>query len=90
MNNINNNCRIDLTKRVGSIGHVMKNNRDKILSVKSSEEARDLLSALFEAENINTPRSRTILMNLGRGMSYSRTLIYLNDIIMKAEGQGVL
>lgn len=90
MNNIGNMRRVDLTKRAGSIGHVMKKNRDRILAVKSSDEAMNLLSALFKAENINTPRSRTIIANLSRGMSPSRTLIYLNDIIMKASGMGVL
>ena len=90
MNNMNNNRRIDLTKKPGSIGHVMKKFRDRILAVRSSEEARDLMSALFKAENINTPRSRTIIANLSQGMSPSRTLIYLNDIIMKAAGMGVI
>lgn len=87
---MNNIRRIDLTKKSGSIGHVMKKYRDRILAVRSSDEARDLMSALFKAENINTPRSRTILMNLERGMSPSKTLIYLNDIIMKASGMGVI
>ena len=81
---------IDLTKKEGTIGSVFMKNRDQLLSVKSSAEAFDLVKRLFDENEINTPKSRQILMKLKSGMSYVSTVTYLNNIIMKAQGLGIL
>lgn len=80
----------NLCEKAGTIGYVMTQHRDEILAVKSSSEACTLLTKLFEEAKINTPKSRQILFKLQNGMSYSSTLLYLNNIIMSASQLAVI
>ena len=78
----------DLTKVQGSIGYVMMENRDALLSVKSAFEAHELLSKLFLENDIDTPKSRQILFKLQLPMRPDSVVIYMNNIIMKAQNLG--
>ena len=80
----------DLTEVEGTIGKVFSDNYDKLMAVKSSNEAYILVSSLFTASNINTPKSREILVKLSRGMSQTNTLLYLSNIYLNAKGLGTM
>lgn len=81
---------IDLTKRKGSIGNVFMGHKDELFAVKSPAEAVELVKKLFEENEINTPASRRILLNLQKSRNLSNTLIYISNVILKAQGNGVI
>ena len=78
----------DLTEVEGTIGKVFLDNYNKLMAVKSSNEAPSLVSNLFADAKINTPKSRQILFKLQRGMSQTNTLLYLSNIYLNAKGLG--
>lgn len=87
----------DLTQRQGSIGQVLMAHRDEVLNMPSSADAKEYLQQLFADEKINTPKSREILMKLDQmttqilnpRRNFEQTAVYLNDVIMKAQGLGM-
>lgn len=87
----------DLTQRQGSIGQVLMAHRDEVLNMPSSADAKEYLQQLFADEKINTPKSREILMKLDQmttqilnpRKNFEQTAVYLNDVIMKAQGLGM-
>lgn len=87
----------DLTQRQGSIGQVLMAHRDEVLNMPSSADAKEYLQQLFMDEKINTPKSREILMKLDQmttqilnpRKNFEQTAVYLNDVIMKAQGLGM-
>ena len=87
----------DLTQRQGSIGQVLMAHRDEVLNMPSSADAKEYLQQLFMDEKINTPKSREILMKLDQMTTqilnprnnFEQTAVYLNDVIMKAQGLGM-
>ena len=80
----------DLTEVQGTIGKVFLDNYDKLMAVRSSSEAHELVSSLFDEAGINTPKSREILFKLQRGMRLDDTLIYLSNIYLNAKGLGTM
>lgn len=80
----------DLTQIEGTIGKLFLDHYEQLMAVKSSNEAYMLVSHLFTASSINTPKSREILFKLRRGMSYPRTLEYLANIYLNAKGLGTM
>ena len=87
----------DLTQKQGSIGQVLMAHRDEVLNMPSSADAKEYLQQLFADEKINTPKSREILMKLDQmttqilnpRKNFEQTAVYLNDVIMKAQGLGM-
>ena len=87
----------DLTQKQGSIGQVLMAHRDEVLNMPSSADAKEYLQQLFADEGINTPKSREILMKLDQmttqilnpRKNFEQTAVYLNDVIMKAQGLGM-
>lgn len=80
----------DLTEIEGTIGKVFLDNYDKLMLVKSSHEAYELVRMLFTLSGINTPKSRQILIKLQNGMSQTNTLFYLSNIYLNAKGLGTM
>lgn len=78
--------RTDITDKAHTIGKLFQDNRDSLLACKSSTEAYDLVQKLFTEGNYHSPKANEILFKLGRGMSYTNTLIYLQNIIFSAKG----
>lgn len=81
---------VDLTQIEGTIGKLFLDHYEQLMAVRSSREAHMLVSGLFTASSINTPKSREILFKLQRGMSYPKTLEYLANIYLNAKGLGTM
>lgn len=81
--------KIDLTKKNGSIGHMLVEHRDEILFSSSVQDMANKVRALLEAEKINTPKSREIMFNLEHGKkSLASAQLYVQNIIFKAQKMG--
>ena len=75
----------NLCQKDGTIGKLFSENRDRLLNEsKTIDDIRNTVKELFEANNLNTPKSQEITVKLNRIRSFSEALIYIQNIIFSA------
>lgn len=77
----------DISDKEGSIGKVLKDNRDMLMESKSTEELWSKLDTLLRESCIDTPKSRQILIKL-KGKRLADALIYIQNVLFASMGMG--
>ena len=71
-----------------TIGKVLNDNREQLLFSKNVDSLKTMLKTLFDANKINTPKSREILHKLSAMASHSTAIQYVQNIIFSAKNMG--
>lgn len=79
----------DLTKRSNTIGYVLVQNYDQLMSLKSTPEIVSKVQNLLSVAGINTPASTRLLFNLNRSKSLVNSLSIISNTVLAAQGNAV-
>ena len=81
--------RSDLTKKEHTIGNIIINNYDMLMSLTSTSLIKDTMSKLLTEANINTPASARLLYNLSRSRTLINSLEIITNSMLAAKGLAV-
>lgn len=79
----------DLTKKEHTIGNVIVNNFDMLMSLTSPSIVKETMIKLLAEANINTPASVRLINNLTRSKSLVNSLEIITNSMLSAKGLAV-